>query len=382
MLKPLSIALVLASCWFYTYLFHDYLVESEWQNVFGLTRIVIPDTFLYAYLVDIDDFYTSVVLSGVKNSLGPSTLWYIAGFNWYVMCFINVLFIWAIVIYLEKLASAYGIRKPDIQWAILLFIFVPGTLYYSIGALKELPMMLLLLMSLYYYNRQAYLAALLSALLLVAFRYQLAIILIFVAVLPLVPRNRFRWAMYAMLMLAAIYPALEGFQVLEKETTETYREESGTEASLGGGAETIRNNLYVLSAVGVALRTAQSFLEPVLTIARDMSVAEDGFVSIFAIVQLATNVAFIPFALGFLLKLPRVWRGGDRVPPEVQSLYALVVISFILVGGFSFIHHRYLYPFFPILIIAALIPRARLKVPSFNALQPMVARPRTADIHA
>ena len=75
---------------FYIQYFHASLSSNEYEHVNGFTRIVIPDSFLYKDIIDVDNILVSIGLSGVKNTIGPSTLWVLADFNWYVVFCINV----------------------------------------------------------------------------------------------------------------------------------------------------------------------------------------------------------------------------------------------------------------------------------------------------
>ena len=76
----------------YQYLdyFYAYLAHGEWLDLEnGFTRILIPDTFIYKSIIDTDNVWLSIILSGVKNTIGPSFIWYAAQFDWFIVLFIN-----------------------------------------------------------------------------------------------------------------------------------------------------------------------------------------------------------------------------------------------------------------------------------------------------
>src|SRR6266568_9440881 len=82
----LSLCAFLLSWSHYVY-FSEALSNDEWESVSGFARIVIPDTFLYKDVLDFSDPLTSLVLAGVKNTVGPSLIWYVAdgnGFQYYL----------------------------------------------------------------------------------------------------------------------------------------------------------------------------------------------------------------------------------------------------------------------------------------------------------
>ncbi len=284
-LALLSILTILVGSWSYVSVFHTYLVNDEWEDILGMTRVVIPDTFLYAAIVDPNDIYTSIIVSGVKNALGPSLLWYLVGFDWYIMSLLNALFIYLIILYFEKLARIYHLSKAASRWSVLLLVFLPATLYYSVGALKELPMILLLLMTVYYYVSKSYAHAITAALLLVLFRYQLIVILTFVALLGAFRRDVSRRALVGVLLVAAIYPALTDLQIISQAATESYRELYGNEKSAGAMVENIRDNVYAASLVAVIFRTVQSFSDPIITFVVRGSFYEGDSVSVFGVVE-------------------------------------------------------------------------------------------------
>lgn len=355
-----AITAVLAVCLLYVFTLHEHLENAEWEHVAGLTRILIPDTFMYAAIVEENDFTTSVLFSGIKNSIGPSAIWYLTGFNWYAVSFFNVAILYFVTVYIEKNCRFYGVADTAIRRSTLIFVATPAVAFYSVGALKELPMMLLILMALYYYNRKAWGWAVLAASMLVVFRYQMIIILFFMVILAGFKNKSLKYILTLLFAAAAAYPALEKLGVLEQGVTLFFRQEYGQQDGFGAVVEYIRSNVFVASAFAILIRAMQSFFEPFLAFLGKGTFLEEGSFSVMDFVQFFTLLMLMPIFWRFMTKFVLVLRHGRRVSKDVQMLFGLIVASLILVGGFSFIHHRYLYPFFPLLLIAALIPRHRL----------------------
>lgn len=91
-----TVSIFLFSLMYLNY-FHPYLENGQWLNLDnGFTFIIIPDTFLYLDLIDRDNILSSVLSSGVKNTICPSLIWALGQFDWFAVLFINIIFIWFI----------------------------------------------------------------------------------------------------------------------------------------------------------------------------------------------------------------------------------------------------------------------------------------------
>jgi len=340
----------------YLNVFEEYLHIKQWEHILGYTSIIIPDTLIYAAVINPDDPFLSVINCGIKNSLGPSMLWYLSNFNWYAVTVINWFFILGIVIYMEKIAVHYGLNKLSTQLMVVLFLILPATIYYSIGALKELPMMFLLLFFLHGRLSRSKFQMIFAAVFLVLFRYQLIVILLLVSMLSFKNKLQLVFGTLLVLFVASVYPLMSGIDILSTEATTLYREQYGIPGSLGEYIENIRGNYFIISVIGVLVRTAQSIFEPIITYMRQLSFHEGSSLSVFSVVQVFTILIILPYFLLFFKKVQKFFRLGSNVDPDIQYIYTLLVLSLVLIGGFSFIHHRYLYPFFPLIMIASLIP--------------------------
>jgi hypothetical protein len=365
----------------YSNFFIDYLVVNEWLNVSGYTRIIIPDTFLYLSILD-GNSLVSLLNIGIKNTIGPSLLWYLTDGNWYLMIFLNWLMIGLIAIYIVKISNIYSISTTQIQVAALLFLLSPTCAYYSVGALKEIPTTLLLLIYVRGILTGSKWSVIVSSILLILFRYQLAVVIGLIYILALRKKTILRNSIIIMLLLIAIYPFLQGNNLLSSEATLSYRETYGVQGSIGSYIELLRNNYPVLSIVGVLIRVLQTILEPILTLLRS-GFYEDESLSVYAVAHVTGFFLVIGYIYMYLKKLFYMIRRPGKVNSDISFLYTLLFIFLVLIGGFSFIHQRYIIPLFPLIMIAAMIPIRPTKryTHSFSAskdvqpdLQPLTLR--------
>jgi hypothetical protein len=344
---------------FYIQYFHTSLSSNEYEHVNGVTRIVIPDAFLYKDIIDVDNIFVSIGLSGVKNTIGPSLLWILADFNWYIVFCMNLVFLLLIVYYMERLAEQYGIRKSSAQYAVIATLLMPVICYYSIGALKELPTTFMLLGFVYYTNTSRFRLATIFVITLFLFRYQLLVVLLLFFFGLQFGKNQLKFTLTLLMALSAIFPILIFADLTSSSTTQLYREEYGVAGSLGGIVEVVRNEIFIVSAAAVIVRVFQSLFEPFISLLGTASFYENGSFSVFTFSHVISLVIMVPYIINFAKRF--VASFDKRSPPSLmtQKIYSLLLILLFTVGGFSFIHHRYLVPIFPLLIIASLIPRAK-----------------------
>ena len=343
----------------YLYLdyFYVYLVNGEWFGLEnGFTRVLVPDTFLYKSVIDVDNVWLSIILSNVKNTIGPSSIWYVAQFDWFIVLFINIVIVWFILVFFEKNLNYYGVSPRVIQYTVLVFALLPSTSFYAIGALKELPTMLLLLMFVYFYNRRRLFILLWVSAALIVFRYQLIVILLGTIAITRFNDRSFRFALFVIVAVSVVYPAITFFGVLEVEATDRFR--SWQTGTAGAVIENIRNNYYGFSFFAIVARVLQSLFEPLLTFALNSGeyLYEEGAFSIYRFVQISTIIIMIPYIYKTVFKMINMYRMDGYLHHSTNTIYVLTLLSTVLVGGFSFIHHRYLLPFFPLIMIAANIP--------------------------
>jgi len=343
--------------------FNAALSSNEFENIDGFTRIVIPDTFLYKNIIDAENFIGTILSSGVKNSFVPSAIWLLADFNWNVVLAINVIFLMFVVHYIERLSAQYAIPKTQARLAILIFLLMPANFYYSIGALKELPMMLFMLALIYHFNNRQFKLMLFYALSICLLRYQMLIILVLFFLGSSLKEKQTKITVSIVLLAAACYPALTFLDVTAYQTALEYRQEYGVRGSIGSVVENIRNETYGLSVIAVIIRLIQSLFEPLLS---RTIIIEGGSVSVYNLVHVISTLIFIPFLYYFIKNLFVLFRARYNHDIAIHRLYSILIMSLVFIGSFSFIHHRYLYPIFPLIIIAALIPQGKLIAVSDN----------------
>jgi hypothetical protein len=343
----------------YISFFYDYLSDEDWLYVEQYARILVPDTFLYKSISDQEGLLGVIGGSEVKNSLGPALIWWFSGSSWYAVACFNAILVLLIIILMEKLGASMGVGRKNVRMAALIFVFAPSSILYSVGALKELPNALLLLALAYsLVNRKIFMFVVVSFVL-ILFRYQLIFPIVFIVLLLMFSRKSIYVKVVAsVLFLGMIYPFLSSIDVLSYDVSIRYREQYGG-GGLGGYFESLRNEVPILSVVGVLVRTFQSMFEPIISFVFRGSLLESGLLSMYGLAQLVTNIIVFPFIMVFVWKSMRMLLFWQRVNVRMQIIYSFCVLLVVLIGGFSFIHHRYLYPVLPLMIVCSLIPMTR-----------------------
>lgn len=338
-----------------TYLnfFHQSLLMKDVENVNGFTRFVIPDTILYAELLDLDNPIDSLLSSGVKNSIGPGFLWAAAGKSWYCMLAINLAITFFIISFFKKICLDVFLTKRLVQTGVLVLLCSPFMIYYQIGALKELPMMLFMLIIVHEWMTRKWSLFFLAVLFLILFRYQMSIVLILTLFFMCFKKNGFRVCLAVLGLAACLYPALSSISVLSIDATQYYRESNGFQGSFGGWVESVRVDFYGLSLFAVIFRVFQTLFEPIILITGRMSFFEGMSFSVYDFIQFVTAVFYIFFVFRMLLNGLILLRYPKYVSDEIVFLYVFIFTSLFLICGFSFIHHRYSFPFFPLMLIAS-----------------------------
>lgn len=341
----------------YVWCFESALLAGELEGYDGFISLFITDTLRYLDLVNSDEWtLLTFAIAGVKNAIAPSLLWDLAGGSWYVMAWINAAIMFASLRYLAKLCWHFQIQRQRAATMIVLLGLLPSVLYFSIGSLKELPTLLALTGFLYHYLKGDRLRWLLWAVALIVLRYQLAAILPLFVLIDRFAKRPLRVAALFLLVVSMAFPLFSSLNVLSGESTQIYRDELGTEATSGAQLESIRDGVPILSAAAIVVRTTQSALDPLLTFMNGPYLFQEGLISIEGFAYLST----------LLLTLPAWWRAARRtlnairvdVSRDVQRLYGLVLLYVVPVGGFSFVHGRYLFPVTALLLIAG-VPVAR-----------------------
>lgn len=364
--KELFFAFFLSLCaflfsWAHYVYFSEALNNNEWESVNGFTRIVIPDTFLYKEVLDFSDPLTSVVLAGVKNTVGPSLIWYVTNGKWISVLAINAVLLFLTVLYLARLARLMRIARHG-AWALMAIVaLLPATIYHSVGALKEIPTLLFLTGFFYHYLKGDRTKWVLFSLACILFRYQLAFLLFAFLVVDRFQRKALLYAFFMLIVLSALYPYI-GLGVFSAGSTESFRDLYGADGSLGGIVESARERIPVLSVFAILFRIIQSIFEPLLTFIRNPSFYENGDISVIRIVYVFSALPMLRYWLLFLKRMVSMLVNPDDTDRNVIRLYTFCLVFIVPIGGFSFIHHRYLYPMTALVLVAAAI---RLKSVTF-----------------
>jgi len=359
LIKTLLLFFLITVGYLYIAFFKDSLANGDWLSTNGYARIIIPDTLLYSGIVDVNNIIESIQMSGIKNTIIPSFLWVISGFDWVNLLLINIGMVYLIAFYMERLAKQYQIPLEKARLAVVVFLLLPTTFYYSIGALKELPMALLILASLYYYNINKFKIFLLIVLILFMVRYQL-IFIILLLFLSKISHNSIRTSILLILLISSIYPLISFLTIFSQDTTEAFRYEYGVAGSLGSIVENIRNNYIFLSTFSILIRTFQSLFEPIIVFFKNQTFYESGDLSVWTIIHLPSNILISPYLYLFVKKNIFIYKNNKYIFNDVQTPFAFLTIALIFIGGFAFIHGRYLIPLYPLIIIASLIPYERM----------------------
>jgi len=342
------------SCLYFTY-FSNALHEQIWENYLGFTRIVIPDTFIYLNIIDSVNPINSILFAGIKNSIIPSFLWFIAHSNWYFAILLNSIILFWGLNYFRKIASIFRVGEQKTKIMMTILALLPSTILYSIGALKEIPTLAFSLGFIYCYMKEKRFCWMMFFFLLVLCRYQMGIALFIFFIADRYRESSFKVAFIILLSISIAYPFMFNLGVFQSDATDLYREMNQTASTLGGSIEIMRNSIPGLSALAIFFRVFQSIFEPLFTFLRAPTFIEDGFISLTLFAHFISLCIIIRF---WILALRRFYysvfiKKSDNINLNLMRLYTFCFVSIIPIAGFSFIQHRYLYPFIPIIMLIA-----------------------------
>ncbi len=366
----LSLFVFLISWSYYEY-FSEALNNYNWLGVGGFTRIIIPDTFVYLSVIDSPNPIVSIMLAGVKNTIAPSLIWFVTDGNWVRVLFVNSACLLIGLIYFAKTAQLFNVPRQKIWGMMFLLALLPATIYYTIGALKEIQTLVFLTGFIYHYLKGDRIRWLLFAALIVFFRYQLAASLFLFLFADRFNKRSLNVTIIVLFFLSAGYPFIKWFQIFSTESTEYYRFAFGEETSLGGIVEQVRNTLPGISVFAVLIRTFQSIFEPLLSFIKEPTFYEDGDLSIINIVNLTSSVMLLRIWFLFLKRMVLICGNQAGLHRNVIRLYMLCLVTIIPIGGFSFIHHRYLYSVTSIVLLASVIRFHRMALPVKTSMSPI-----------
>ena len=337
----------------YVRLFEKMLLNGDIYGTGSIASPFVPDTLVYLDLASVDDWdIFTFAIAGVKNAIAPALLWGAAGGDWYWMAAINALVLFIGLIYLAKLCQHFKVSKNRASAAILLVGFLPAIWFFSIGSLKELPTMTALTGFLYHYLKRQSVSCLLMGILLVSMRYQLVGILPLFVIIASYSKRPLRTAVICLVIVSAMFPLFTSLGVLSLDASADFREAAGTESSLGASMEAVRDEVPILSVAVIAARVVLSVLEPLMIFVAGPYLLDDGRVSIQAFAYLSTLLLTLPAWYRTARSIVRGWRAA--LPLDLQSLYALILLYGVPVGGFSFIHGRYMFPLTGLVVLGAI----------------------------
>jgi hypothetical protein len=181
------------------------------------------------------------------------------------------------------------------------------------------------------------------------FRYQLIGVLVLFCFVESHAKNPLRAAAIWLCVISMAYPLFANIDILSSEATKLFREDSGT--SMGAVVETVRSNVPVLSAIAISIRVMQSIFEPLVPAPDTYWIFEGDSISVLAIAYIISFFIMLPFWWRAMWASTRMLLVSRPVSRGASSLYALILIYVVLVGGFSFVHHRYLFPITALLML-------------------------------
>jgi len=352
-------------------LFGAALDEGTWEHVRGFTRIIIPDTFLYLQIAQEESAAAVVAAAGVKNSVGPSLLWWVSRNSWYAVGAFNIVCYVALAVYVRKLVTL--LDPAQVRRCTAINIILAGVCtYYAVGALKEIPTLAGFTAFVYHFLSGHKKASVLWFVLLVLFRFQFSYLIAPVYFISRVRPNPLRTTLWALVALGALFPLFSLLDVFTPGSIEFFRVGATPYSdSLGAQVEYVRTHILGLSFVAIIIRIIQSIFEPVIQLAGTRSLSEAGSLSVYHAHSLLVLTMMLSSWIVVLSR--RLWADvyGDA-SWRFGTLYAFVAIGVFATGGTGLISHRFLVPVYGLLLIAASVdPVSDVPAPSDGTV-PMV----------
>jgi hypothetical protein len=342
------------SAQFYTYFFYEALITGDMHGEIDFTGIVISDTFFYKTVLNwlVTDAISLFWLLQSNNYFVPVFIWYLSGDNWYLTALLNAMLVFFSFLYFIKLCRLYNLKLD----ANIFFIYIglsPIFIYYSIGALKELPCLLGIMGFFYHYLKRHKVSWIFYFFILILIRKQLVIPLFIFIIFDKAVKNQLMACFITVLLAGGLYPFFQYFDVAAIVATELYRENQ--RGSLGALIESIRSSIPILSSAAVLLRAIQSVFEPILTFIMNPTVYEDDAISLYLLANLIQNIVLTPFWILSMIGIVNKIFFCNIKNRDTRRLYAFIILYVAFIGGFSFIHHRYLFPLIGVILIGGLI---------------------------
>ena len=361
----LSLIFFVISVAYYQY-FSQFLNEDQYTNANGFTRLIIPDSFLYKAIIDDQLIFQSIFFSGVKNTIGPSFIWFIASNNWVSVAFINTVFIFFTLRYLIKIADELKLPVNKSYYLVFIIATLPSTLFFSVGALKEIPCLFGVVAFFYNYIKQKRVAYVFFLLFLILFRYQLAFPFVCFMIFDRFKEKSLFMSLIFLTGVSFFFPLLQ-LDLLSKDAVILFRESNNSEGSIGNIIENIRSGIPGLSVFAVLIRNIQSIFEPIFTFLRAPNFYDEGDIDIYRLSQFLAIIILFTYWIQFIIGIINVSRNLKFYEQNIIRLYSICILIIIPTAGFSFIQHRYIYPITGLLIVSAMCTSEKRKIFSLKA---------------
>ena len=355
-------------CQSYVIYFLEPIKNEEWAATGSFNSIIIPDSYIFQRVAEsIANDQIVVLVAGsdtatefknvnyfygilwwasrVQNTIVPSLFWAISNYSWNIATYINSILVLITSIYIFLLSTKIGIKKHSAYYISVVYILLPITLYNSIGFVKEIPTAAFITIFVYHFINKQKAVALLFAMLLVLTRYQLfAVIVLFYFVSIL--RKPIIFTIIILFIISAIYPSID-FNILASNAADTFRKQHVSTLNVGALIEQIRNEIPIASFLAILIRVMQSVYEPIITLILNRTNPQ--FNNVLVLSYLISNIVLVNMWTKSLIYV-FIKKNLDR---NMSLIYSIFIIYVILVGGFSFISHRYLFGIIPIMMVIA-----------------------------
>ena len=353
--------MLLAYSFGHLYVFGAALDEESWEHVFGYTRIIIPDTFLYLNIAKAESAAEFLLLANVKNSIGPALVWLIFQENWYLVSIFNAICFLFVLIYTRKLVVLLDPSQESKCYSIsLILTFV--CMYYSVGSLKEIPTLLGFTAFVYYFLTKQKTKALLWFLFLTLFRFQFSYIIIPVYFVSKIRRNPLRLTLIGLLIVGLLFPLISVLDVFSPDAIEGFRTDAGqNEDALGAQIEFGRSHVIGLSLFAIIIRMLQSILEPLINFLKTLSFYEDGSLALFQVHSALVLLLMLRAWALVLFKRFRLMLDSGGCYANFGVFYSFLALAIFAIGGTELISHRFLVPVYGLLLVAAHVNPLRHK---------------------
>jgi hypothetical protein len=339
--------LVLALC--YTSFFSDILLLNTSES-FYFFGVVQSDTFVFKQIFD-ESLLQEYLDAGVMNILMPVMLWSFLSGDWYLATSLNVLLLFITSLYATKISNLFGF---SIGFKFLIFIaFLPETFIYTLGILKEIPSLLLFTMSAYYFLNSRWLYFLLSVFLLLLFRYQFAAcFILFFCCYFIFGRYAIRMMLILFIFLSSIYPLMiNNISAFNLSSYLYYMDLSGG-SGIGESISFVQFNYYILSSFATIIKFFQMMVEPWPF----PSIISDYKINVIALFYTISAIIFFPIWYKYFRFLICAFLYPKSYSRRAHALLCLSFSFIFMISFNSFVHHRYLFPGFVLILLVAHIP--------------------------